>query len=154
MAFGWCFKIVHSQLQSIVLLGSVGRHAQIWNTTCETNPDRSERSLVAAFAPLEYPRCPINRRHLLNEVVVIAIAAVLGGADDWVDVEEFAEAKDDWFRQFLTLPHGIPSHDTFGRVFGVLDPHAFEACFRSWVAAICELAPDPNRFSGVWSWVC
>ncbi len=108
---------------------------------CDANLDRSERSLVAAFASLEDPRCPINRRHNLTEVIVVAIAAVLCGADGWVDVAEFGRAKEDWFRQFLTLPQGIPSHDTFGRVFGLLDPHAFESCFRRWVAAIRDLIP-------------
>jgi hypothetical protein len=64
-------------------------------------------------------------------MIVVAIAAVLAGADGWQDVERFARAKEEWLRQFLALPSGIPSHDTFGRVFSLLDPQAFEACFRN-----------------------
>jgi len=74
-------------------------------------------------------------------MIVVAIAAVLAGADGWQDVERFARAKEAWLRQFLALPSGIPSHDTFGRVFSLLDPQAFEACFRNWVTAICGLIP-------------
>lgn len=108
---------------------------------CAENPSQADRSLVAAFETLEDPRCPINRRHALSEMIVMAIAAVLAGAEGWQDVEEFGVAQEAWLRQFLTLPYGIPSHDTFGRVFALLDPQAFEACFRSWVAALCALIP-------------
>jgi predicted transposase YbfD/YdcC len=108
---------------------------------CAADPIPAERSLVAAFATLEDPRCPINRRHRLGDMIVLAVAAVLAGADGWQDVERFGRAKEAWFRQFLALPHGIPSHDTFGRVFALLDPQAFERCFRNWVAAICALLP-------------
>jgi hypothetical protein len=108
---------------------------------CSPEPGPPERSLAKAFGPLEDPRCPINRRHLLSEMVVIAIAGALAGADGWKDIELFGRAKEQWLRQFLTLPYGIPSHDTFGRVFSLLDPQAFEACFRQWVSAICELIP-------------
>jgi hypothetical protein len=73
--------------------------------------------------------------------MVISIAAVLAGADGWKDIELFGRAKEQWLRQFLTLPCGIPSHDTFGRVFSLIDPQSFETCFRQWVATICELIP-------------
>ena len=108
---------------------------------CAADPIPAERSLVAAFATLEDPRCPINRRHRLGDMIVLAVAAVLAGADGRQDVERFGRAKAAWFRQFLALPHGIPSHDTFGRVLALLDPPAFERCFRNWVAAICALLP-------------
>jgi hypothetical protein len=104
--------------------------------TCAAEPVPGERSLVAAFASLEDARCPVNRRHRLSDMIVLAIAAVLAGADGWQDVERFGGAKEAWFQQFLALPHGMPSHDTVGRVFALLDPQAFEACFRRWVAAI------------------
>jgi len=100
-----------------------------------------DRSLVGHFAALEDTRCPLKRRHVLHEMIVIAIAAVLCGADGWVAIAEFGRAKRAWFNRFLTLPHGIPSHDTFGRVFGLLQPAAFEACFRAWVDAIRALLP-------------
>ena len=100
-----------------------------------------DRSLVGHFAPLEDTRCVLKRRHILHEMIVIAIAAILCGADGWVAIAEFGRAKRAWFNRFLTLPHGIPSHDTFGRVFGLLEPAAFEACFRAWVDSIRALLP-------------
>ncbi|MEA3643861.1 MAG: ISAs1 family transposase [Lamprobacter sp.] len=103
---------------------------------CETTIDQS---LAGHFSSLEDPRCPINRRHLLGELIFIVIAATLCGADTWVAIAAFARAKEDWLRKFLTLPHGIPSHDTFGRVFGLLDVDKFEACFRSWSHSLCNL---------------
>jgi predicted transposase YbfD/YdcC len=72
----------------------------------------------------------------LLDIITIAICAVLCGADSWVDVEVFGQAKLSWLRTFLALPNGIPSHDTFGRVFATLDPQQFEQCFLSWVRAV------------------
>jgi hypothetical protein len=74
-------------------------------------------------------------------MVVTAIAAVICGADDWVGVAAFGRAKEAWFRQFLELPNGIPAHDTFGRVFSLLAPGAFEQCFRAWVASMRQVLP-------------
>jgi predicted transposase YbfD/YdcC len=101
-----------------------------------------ERSIMHHFAALEDPRSPTQRRHVLSEVLVMAIAATLGGADGWVGVETFAKAKEPWLRTFLRLPHGIPSHDCFGRVFALIDPKQFAACFRQWSASVAELLPD------------
>jgi len=100
-----------------------------------------DRSLVGHFALLEDPRDALRRRHKLIEMVVIAIAAVPCGGDGWVAIAAFGRAKEGWLRQFLELPHGIPSHDTFGRVFALLAPAAFEACFRAWVEAIRAVIP-------------
>jgi predicted transposase YbfD/YdcC len=100
-----------------------------------------DRSLVGHFQPLEDTRCPLKRRHILHEMIVIAIAAILCGADGWVGIAQFGRSKRAWLQGFLTLPHGIPSHDTFGRVFGLLEPAAFEACFRAWVESIRALLP-------------
>ena len=100
-----------------------------------------DRSLAGHFAVLEDPRDVLRRRHKLIEMVVIAIAAVLCGADGWVGIAAFGRTKEEWLRQFLELPHGIPSHDTFGRVFAVLAPAAFEACFRAWVESIRAVIP-------------
>jgi len=90
------------------------------------------------FGDLEDPRVDRTKRHELLDILIIAICAVICGADDWVAVESFGQAKEEWLRTFLALPHGIPSHDTFGRVFARLDPEAFQNCFRSWVAAVFE----------------
>jgi predicted transposase YbfD/YdcC len=67
---------------------------------------------------------------------VIAICGLICGADDWVSIAEFGEAKEDWFREFLELPNGIPSHDTFGRTFSLLSPEAFQESFLSWVRSL------------------
>jgi predicted transposase YbfD/YdcC len=89
------------------------------------------------FAEIEDPRVERTRRHELLDVIVIAICAVISGADDWVDVEAWGNAKLDWLRQQgLPLPNGIPSHDTFGDVFGRLRPEQFETSFLRWVQAV------------------
>lgn len=81
-----------------------------------------------------------NHKHRLIDILTIALFAVICGCDGWVAVEEYARAKESWLKTFLQLPHGIPSHDTFGKVFARLDPDAFENCFRSWMAALVELS--------------
>jgi predicted transposase YbfD/YdcC len=87
----------------------------------------------AHFADLPDPRIERCKRHDLLDVVTIALCAVVCGADTWVDIAEFGRSKEPWLRTFLALPNGIPSHDTFGRVFAALDPTAFEAAFLGWV---------------------
>lgn len=91
------------------------------------------RGLLRAFAELEDPRMDRTRKHTLSDILTLATCAVICGADGWVQVQQFAECKEDWFRTFLDLPGGIPSHDTFGRVFAMLEPEAFERCFQAWV---------------------
>jgi hypothetical protein len=97
--------------------------------------------LVQLFNGLEDPRCDHALRHRLIDIVVIAIFAVFAGADDFEGMAEYGEAKEAWLRTFLELPNGIPSHDTFWRVFGKLDPVQFERCFRAWIATVIELHP-------------
>jgi predicted transposase YbfD/YdcC len=80
-----------------------------------------------------------NQRHKFVDILVIAICGVICGANGWVAVEKFAKAKQDWFKKFLELPNGIPSHDTFTDVFTKLSPNQFEVCFKSWVESISEL---------------
>ncbi len=96
----------------------------------------SALSLVDCFADLPDPRVARTRRHLLLDIVVIAISAVVCGAEGWEDMVEFAHAKQDWLRQRLELPGGIPCADTFRRVFARLDPDAFGARFLNWVRAL------------------
>jgi len=91
------------------------------------------------FAELTDPRVERNRDHLLGEILLIAIAAVLSGGESWNDMEEFGKAKKDWLKTFLQLPGGIPSHDTFNRVFAALDPEELEKGFVAWVSAIARL---------------
>jgi predicted transposase YbfD/YdcC len=90
------------------------------------------------FAHLEDPRIDRTRLHNLMDIVVIAICAVICGADGWVDIADYGVAKHAWLKTFLRLPHGIPSHDTFRRVFCLLDPAAFQECFRRWIDALSD----------------
>ena len=95
-------------------------------------------TIIEHFLKLDDPR-RYNKSHLLIDIVVIAICAVICGADDWPAVEEFGEAKQEWFEQFLKLPHGIPSDDTFRRVFAVLDAEQFQSCFITWIRTVFEV---------------
>jgi predicted transposase YbfD/YdcC len=88
------------------------------------------------FADLEDPRIDRTRLHDLMDIVVIAICAVICGAEGWEDIAKYGRAKQDWLKTFLALPNGIPSHDTFRRVFCLLDPCAFHECFQRWVDAL------------------
>jgi len=91
------------------------------------------------FAELRDPRVERNREHLLEEILLIAIAAVLSGAESWNDIADYGEAKLEWLKTFLSLPSGIPSHDTFNRVFAALDPEEMEKGFVAWVSSIVRL---------------
>jgi predicted transposase YbfD/YdcC len=87
------------------------------------------------FRDMPDPRAH-NVVHKLHDILVLAVCAVIGGADGWAEVEVFAHAKLAWFKTFLDLPGGVPSHDTFGRVFARLDPEVFERRFVAWVGAL------------------
>jgi len=92
----------------------------------------------ACFAELDDPRPGNAQRHKLDEIVMIALLATLCGAESGVDMALFGRSKEPLLRRFLELPGGIPSHDTFSRVFRLLDPVAFEACFTRYLAALSE----------------
>lgn len=95
-------------------------------------------SLETHFSKLQDPRGP-NIEHLFFDILVIAILGTICGADGWVEIEQFGRQKLEWLRQYLLLPNGIPSHDTFGRLFSKIDPEAFQACFMKWVKALRKL---------------
>lgn len=97
-----------------------------------------ETSIVAYFAELDDPRIEKNQKHALINIVSIAILGVICGADTWVDIERYGHAKQEWLSTFLDLRNGIPSHDTFGRVFRWLDSEQFQAQFIAWTQHICE----------------
>jgi predicted transposase YbfD/YdcC len=100
------------------------------------------KTLIEHFSVLEDPRDPSKCRHKLIDIVAIAIAGVLCGADDLTSIEAFGKAKIEWFQRFLELENGIPSHDTFGRVFALLAPKAFQACFRAWIESVRTLCEE------------
>lgn len=94
----------------------------------------TEKSLKDYFGDMPDPRVQGRCDHLLVDIIMIAICGVLAGAEGWEEIEEFGITKENWLKAFLALPHGIPSHDTFRRVFSLLDAHAFQARFLDWVA--------------------
>lgn len=99
--------------------------------------------LKQVFVSITDPRSTRHKRHDLAELLTVAVCAVLSGVDDFVDIELWGEAKIEWLRGFMKLEHGIPSHDTIGRVFGMIEPDEFEAAFRRWVGMVVPaLAQD------------
>ena len=98
-------------------------------------------SIMDYFETLEDPRIDRCKRHQLLDIIAIAICAVSCGADSWVHIELFGKSKEEWFRTFLELPNGVPSHDTFGDVCSRLDPEQFQQCFMAWTQAVSDLIP-------------
>ena len=94
---------------------------------------------ISYFTEMKDPRVDRSKEHLMEDIVFITIAAVICGAETWNDIENYGKSKESWLRQYLELPHGIPSHDTFNRFFSALDPEEFEQAFLSWIKDISEL---------------
>jgi predicted transposase YbfD/YdcC len=90
------------------------------------------------FGDITDKRKARGKRHKLIDIIAIAMCGVICGADDWVAIAQYGEAKENWLRSFLELPHGIPSHDTFGDVFAWIDPEEFRKSFLNWVQAVVE----------------
>ena len=101
--------------------------------------ERPAPSITSYLGSLEDPRSDHTRRHKLIDIITIAICGVICGADSWVDLEIFGKSKEGWLKGFLELPNGIPSHDTFGRVFSLLDAQQFQHCFLEWVKAVSDV---------------
>jgi predicted transposase YbfD/YdcC len=99
---------------------------------------RKTPPILRHFRDLADPRIERKKLHLLSDIIVITICAVICGAEEWTEVALFGQSKMEWFKTFLSLPNGIPSHDTFGRVFARLDPEAFQRCFVRWMACVRE----------------
>lgn len=93
-------------------------------------------SLIEHFSVIVDPRIERGKEHKLLDILLISVCAMLCGAETFVDFEDFGDAKHDWLKTFLELPNGIPSHDTFGRVFALLDPEQFSECFRNWTQSL------------------
>jgi predicted transposase YbfD/YdcC len=96
-------------------------------------------SITAAFADLPDPRLDRNKLHQLTDIITIALCAMLCGANSWEQIAAFGEAKKAWFKRFLSLLNGFPSHDTFYRVFSRIKPTTFAQCFSQWMLAACEV---------------
>src|SRR5512135_2836469 len=118
-------------------------------------PTQDSASILNHFAGLSDPRREQGRIHRLDEIVFMATCAVFCGADTWEQIAGYAHSKIDWLRTFLTLPGGVPSHDTFRRVFCLLDPVAFQKCFYAWMTALMErrgltpLAANPAELTPI-----
>jgi predicted transposase YbfD/YdcC len=100
--------------------------------------DTDLRDLESLFAQVKDPPMERTKRHRLRDIIIVAICGVICGAEGWVEIEEFGKAKEAFFTDLLDLPNGIASHDTFGRVFALIDPKQFEASFVQWVQGISK----------------
>jgi predicted transposase YbfD/YdcC len=95
--------------------------------------------LLSIFKQIEDNRRDLSKLHNLNDILVMAIIAVICGADTWNNIEEYCEAKEEWLAGFLNLENGIPSHDTFNRVISSIDSQHFERCFIEWVSELIKV---------------
>ena len=103
-------------------------------------PEPTTASVIEHFSTLTDPRIHVNKNdHKLIDIMVISICAVICGADGWTDIEEYGNAKKEWFATFLELPNGIPSHDTFSRVLSFIHPEEFQQCFSGWIQTAAEV---------------
>jgi predicted transposase YbfD/YdcC len=123
-----------SPLRIVVPL--VSRNRSFWKSVMVTPP--TPVSLAHHFATLDDPRMERSQRHNLIDIIGIALCAVIAGAESWPAIERYGHAKRDWLEKHFRLPGGIPSHDTFRRVFCLLDPGAFQRGFADWVAALAD----------------
>ena len=102
------------------------------------------RGLFGHFEDLADPRGP-RVWHRFEDLLAIAMLAIICGAESWTEVELFGQSKSKWLKTFLSLPHGIPIHDTFGRLFARLDPDQFEQCFQNWATALAAQTTGGRR---------
>ena len=100
---------------------------------------KPKQTIADYFVAMEDPRIDRTKQHKLIDIITIAICAVICGADTWVAIETYGKAKKNWLGKFLELANGIPSHDTFARVFAALDPQQFQQCFLSWIKSVATI---------------
>ncbi len=96
-------------------------------------------NILKSFSVINDPRIDRTKEHSLINIIVIAICAVVCGADSYTEIEDFGIAAKEWLKTFLDLKNGIPSHDTFGRVFSLIDPEEFKKCFLNWIKEVSQL---------------
>ena len=117
-------------------------------------PKKPLEAIEQHFSKVSDPRVDRTKEHKLMDMIVIAVCAVICGAEGWTDIENFGNSKLPWLKTFLELPNGIPSHDTFGRVFSMLDAEQFQLAFYEWVLAVNEIVQgqiiniDGKRLAG------
>src|SRR3990167_2106526 len=97
---------------------------------------------IECFGDLSDPRIDRTKKHMLLDILALSICGVLSGAEGWEEIEDFAKEHENWFRKFLVLPHGIPSHDTISRVFSALDPYGFQLGCINWLKRISQLIAE------------
>jgi predicted transposase YbfD/YdcC len=102
---------------------------------------RPKTTIEQHFSAIEDKRVERTKRHLLIDIITITLCAVIAGAETWDDLELYGKCQYKWFKKFLKLPNGIPSHDTFNRVFAQLEPEQLQSCFLNWVKSISSLMP-------------
>ncbi len=111
----------------------------LWWKMGMQNQRSSFRNLKDHFAPLPDPRVGPAKRHELLDILMIAVCAMLCGAEGFTEIAQCGRCKAEWFKSWLALPHGIPSHDTFNRVFGLIDPAKFRDCFLAWTQSLRQV---------------
>jgi predicted transposase YbfD/YdcC len=100
---------------------------------------KDNASILGFFSGIKDHRLDRKKEHHLIDIIAITISSVICGAENWNEVEMYGKVREPWYRTFLKLPNGIPSHDTFNRFFAQLDPLAFETCFKQWVASLIDI---------------
>lgn len=100
----------------------------------------SKNLITKHFSPINDPRIDRRKKHELTDIFFMTLCAVICGADNWVMIEGFCKAKEDWFTDFLGLENGIPSHDTLGKVFAAIDTQHFSECFANWIRDLIDLS--------------
>lgn len=102
---------------------------------------KSSIPILGFFSGIKDHRLDRKKEHHLVDIIAITISSVICGAENWNEIEMYGKIREPWYRTFLDLPNGIPSHDTFNRFFAQLDPLAFEACFKEWVSSLADSTP-------------
>jgi predicted transposase YbfD/YdcC len=105
-------------------------------------------SLEESFSKIQDPRVERTKLHKLQDIIIIAVCAVICGAETWDDIEQFGKEKQEWLKSILELPNGIPSHDTFNRVFARINPQELEQCFFDWVSSLVEVVSGVVAIDG------
>ena len=107
-----------------------------------TISDKDTTNILHFFDELSDPRSEINRWHLLGDVILISICAILAGCDGPTGIAKWAKLKEKWLQEHLALPHGIPAKDTYRRVLSLLPPQAFQQCFSQWIDSLSFLTDE------------